>query len=57
MAKQFNVPFIETSAKTRLRIEDPFFECVRLIRKKDAANSKNAGAGASTPKRRGCTIL
>ncbi|KAH3745839.1 Ras GTPase [Pelomyxa schiedti] len=33
MAKSFEIPFIETSAKTRINIEQAFFETVRQIRR------------------------
>ncbi len=32
-AKDFNIPYIETSAKTRQGVEDAFFTLVREIRK------------------------
>jgi len=33
MAKCFNIPFIETSAKTRMGVDDAFYTLVREIRK------------------------
>ena len=33
MAAQFDTPWMETSAKMRIRVEDSFFELVREIRK------------------------
>lgn len=33
MAKQYGIPFVETSAKTRLAVDDAFYTLVREIRK------------------------
>lgn len=33
IAKQYGVPFVETSAKTRLGVDDAFYTLVREIRK------------------------
>lgn len=33
MAKQYGIPFVETSAKTRLGVDDAFYTLVREIRK------------------------
>jgi len=41
-AKSFNCPFLETSAKTRVNVEEAFYELVREIRRK----TKSSGGGA-----------
>jgi GTPase KRas protein len=44
LAKSFNIPFMETSAKTRVNVEESFFELVREIRK-DLGGSRGGGGG------------
>lgn len=55
LAKSFNVPFMETSAKTRINVEDSFFELVRCI-KKERLDSQGDG-GAKKKKKKPCAIL
>jgi GTPase SAR1 family protein len=33
LAEKFDVPFFETSAKTRVNVDEVFFELVRLVKK------------------------
>ncbi|XP_049849981.1 ras-like protein rasG [Schistocerca gregaria] len=56
LASQLNVPFLETSAKACINVEEAFFELVREIRKYNASNSE---VNNQKPKsRRGrCSIL
>lgn len=55
VAKNYGIPFIETSAKTRMGVDDAFYTLVREIRKdrerklKDKKNKKE--------KSKKCTIL
>ena len=45
LAKSFSVPFMETSAKTRVNVEESFFELVREIRKDLGGGRKGGGGG------------
>jgi len=48
LAKQWNIPLYETSAKARINVEEAFFQLVREIRKKsgnDMKKSKRGGVG------------
>jgi len=59
LAKSYFCPFLETSAKTRLRVEDCFYEVVREIRKQPGQGpiSNSTTPKPSKPKKKGCTIL
>ena len=48
LAKSFDCPFLETSAKTRVNVEESFFELVREIRK-----SLKGSADLAKPKKSG----
>jgi GTPase KRas len=41
VAKQYGVPFVETSAKTRMGVDDAFYTLVREIRKDKERGKKN----------------
>eukprot|EP00296_Roombia_truncata_P000621 JP436302.1.p1 GENE.JP436302.1~~JP436302.1.p1 ORF type:complete len:189 (-),score=86.44 JP436302.1:267-833(-) len=55
LAKSFGVPFLETSAKVRINVEDSFYELVREIRRSEQ-KGKDAGK-AKQKKKGGCAIL
>lgn len=56
VAKQYGIPFVETSAKTRMGVDDAFYTLVREIRKdKDVRKKRNNIKNGSN--RRRCTIL
>ncbi|KAJ6249663.1 ras-like protein rasd [Anaeramoeba flamelloides] len=61
LAKSFNSPFIETSAKTRTNVEESFFGLVREIRKvkfgtKEEKTGKNSNKGGWKKKLK-CSIM
>ncbi|ENN75757.1 ras-like protein 1 [Dendroctonus ponderosae] len=61
IAKQYNIPFIETSAKTRMGVDDAFYSLVREIRKdkfhKGKKSNKFQGPGRGFPFKLRCNIL
>ena len=59
LAASFGCPFMEASAKMRVRCEDPFFELVREIRKQRLLRPLKSQGGRTGRKRssRKCTIL
>lgn len=42
MAKQYGIPFVETSAKTRMGVDDAFYTLVREIRKDKEQRGKKS---------------
>lgn len=66
LAKSLGVPFFESSAKTRINVEECFLECVRQIRQRrikegteTAPAPASAGGKDDKPAKRrgGCIIL
>lgn len=43
LGRQWNVPFFETSAKSRINVEEAFFDLVREIRKFNSSNTTTTG--------------
>lgn len=54
LAKSFGAPFMETSAKTRVNVEESFYELVREIRRDEASKSDKQGQGRRKKK---CLVL
>jgi len=54
LAKSYVVPFFETSAKTRINVEESFFELVREIRRQE---EKTPQVKKKEKKKGGCSIL
>jgi GTPase KRas protein len=59
LAKSWNCPFFETSAKTRVNVEESFFQLVREIRKVNVANqgSRSGRTGRRGRGLRNCKFL
>ena len=56
LAASFGCPWMETSAKARIRVEDAFYELVREIRKDQASNPART-APKKKKKGGGCSLL
>lgn len=67
LAKSYSCPFVETSAKTRTRVDDCFFELVREIRRCEDSSNPNSNNKDQTkadqkpkdkkPSGKSCSIL
>lgn len=61
LAKEFGSPFLECSAKTKVNIDEGFYECVRLVRKAALTGLYDDNADNSfvprPKKKKGCVIL
>ena len=53
LARSFDAPFMMTSAKTRLSVDETFFQLVRQIRE----DLKTRNPGAKPKKKKACTLL
>jgi len=54
LARSFGAPFFESSAKTRVNVEESFYQLVREIRK---SLGPVKGGGAAKPKKKGKCLL
>eukprot|EP00008_Paramoeba_atlantica_P011656 CAMPEP_0201482164 /NCGR_PEP_ID=MMETSP0151_2-20130828/6440_1 /ASSEMBLY_ACC=CAM_ASM_000257 /TAXON_ID=200890 /ORGANISM="Paramoeba atlantica, Strain 621/1 / CCAP 1560/9" /LENGTH=189 /DNA_ID=CAMNT_0047864719 /DNA_START=28 /DNA_END=597 /DNA_ORIENTATION=+ len=54
LSKQYGAHFKEASAKTRVNVEESFYDLVRMIRELDPSRVTSA---KKTEKRRGCSLL
>ncbi|CAH1118857.1 unnamed protein product [Phaedon cochleariae] len=61
VAKQYGIPFVETSAKTRMGVDDAFYTLVREIRKDKSKGGKSShkkfGGHGRAPFKLKCSIL
>jgi GTPase KRas protein len=62
LARSFGCPFFETSAKSRINVEESFYQLVREIRKEATPTKKNVkhksgGIKGLLANRKDCTIL
>jgi len=55
LARSFGCPFMETSAKSRVNVEESFYQLVREIRKDSRTDPKSAGGKSG--KKSKCLIL
>lgn len=56
MARNYGIPFVETSAKTRMGVDDAFYTLVREIRKDRERKGKDKKKNREKSSRK-CTIL
>jgi len=56
LARSYGVPFVETSAKTRMGVDDAFYTLVREIRKDREAKSREKKKNRNKIKKK-CTLL
>ena len=57
LAKSFDAPFFETSAKSRINVEEGFFQLVREIRKWNKKNESEELEVQQTTKKKGKCII
>merc|ERR1711862_825368 len=63
LAKTWNISFFETSAKSRINIEESFIELVKLVRDfEQSGNQTSSNSAPSRPQKKkkasgGCTLL
>ena len=60
LGKSFGCPFMETSAKTRVNVEEAFYSCVREIRKQNkpaGGGAKKTGNASGGKKKGGCRLI
>lgn len=57
VAKQYGIPFVETSAKTRMGVDDAFYTLVREIRKDKDVRKKRNNIKNGSSRRVKCCIL
>ncbi|ELR20913.1 Rasrelated protein Rap-1, putative [Acanthamoeba castellanii str. Neff] len=55
LAKKFNCVFLESSAKTKINVEQIFFDLIRQINRKTGSGGKDAGGGGG--KKKGCLLF
>lgn len=59
-ARKWNVPYVETSAKTCMNVDRVFYDLLRLIRDKKRAEIQVNSNGAKKPggsKKKKCVVL
>jgi Ras-related protein Rap-1A/Ras-related protein Rap-1B len=55
LAKKFNCVFLESSAKTKINVEQIFFDLIRQINRKTGSGGKDAGGAGG--KKKGCLLF
>ena len=56
-AKDWNVPYVETSAKTKVNVEKVFFDLMRMIKSRKSDDSSKPGTKNKPARKRRCVIL
>jgi len=56
-ARQWNIPYVETSAKTRANVDKVFYDLMREIRSRKIDENKTNNGQKRDKKRKKCTIL
>lgn len=57
VAKQYGIPFVETSAKTRMGVDDAFYTLVREIRKDKERGKKSRKNNKLINRKKFCKLL
>jgi GTPase KRas protein len=59
LAKSYGCPFFESSAKSRINVEESFYQLVREIRQENASGDPKKGGGAKGKggKKARCNLL
>lgn len=57
VARNYGIPFVETSAKTRMGVDDAFYTLVREIRRDREKKGKDKKTNSKGNKSKKCTLL
>lgn len=57
MAREFNCPFLETSAKTRENVDEVYFELIKEIRRYDSKKKSEQSVTVERKKEDSCCVI